>query len=837
MYALRRHAGFIAFMGVALVLILVPSPAHALFNEIGNILTTVIQWLIELLGNLLLFITDVFLLPIAQYNGFLQSDAVNAGWQVVRDLTNMFFVVMMLVIAFGTILSIEEFSFHALLPRLLIMAILINFSKVIAGLFIDFSQVVMLTFVNGFAAAAGANMLNLLQVRNIFNVSPSGFEALSPGDILGSLFLGLAMIGIGLVIVILMTGMLAMRIVMLWALLILSPIAFFLSSFPRGRAKEAYSKWWSMFGNYLTAGPVLAFFLWIAFYTAGSGSLAKSEAFPVSITDQEKATIEGITESKVGQQFFASEAGSEASMVSFIIGIALLMAGMMITQEFSVMGGSALSGAASWMQSRGGAFLKGTAAAPARLAWTSLKYGERKLARATGIGLNPMRYIEGFKASREVQKKEDEAEIRAHSRVAALEGGVFAPIKTFVSNPEEWFRKYFSPKGMKLAFSTMAAPQQTKHYVKKAEAVGSLAEKDEKHAEDLKKGIFSDEEINEKVLALARARGKTESDVAGDQKLHEELWAHAVDELDAEAPETAKRLLENAQVRRAEQKDWMDKARLSRAPSDVLGAAAERALEAEARKSLAESGETAETQIVLVKDALELGKKHQFKVAYKRMIADGNIDDIMLDLGFDVSLEGAKEMAEKILKTKLHMTDEEIMNFMEEVQGLAAGKRPAFAGLIQRDPQSGQIRWSSQAEQYSEWEKQTNNIGAKRVFTQGNRHMLGYDRADDKKFHPALPGANFILQNLDEFESRVKTGKEVRGKMMIEILSAQKEWNDLLDEAEQGGFYGAEKVKRARDAIAAGVKRLEEATREGRTQRAERWIVYQEEQAKKKKAA
>ena len=120
---------------------------------IGAVIGTVINWLGKLLVGIFQVTTWIF-----QYNEFIKSPAVKQGWAVVRDLCNMFFVVVLLIIAFATILRVEAYHYKKLLPRLVIMAVLINFSKTICGLFIDFRQVVMLTFVNGFANALGGEL-------------------------------------------------------------------------------------------------------------------------------------------------------------------------------------------------------------------------------------------------------------------------------------------------------------------------------------------------------------------------------------------------------------------------------------------------------------------------------------------------------------------------------------------------------------------------------------------------------------------------------------------------------------------------------------------------------
>ena len=49
--------------------------------------------------NLILFLFHFFL-KLAQYNDYTDTSIVNVGWILVRDVANMFFVVILLVIAF-----------------------------------------------------------------------------------------------------------------------------------------------------------------------------------------------------------------------------------------------------------------------------------------------------------------------------------------------------------------------------------------------------------------------------------------------------------------------------------------------------------------------------------------------------------------------------------------------------------------------------------------------------------------------------------------------------------------------------------------------------------------
>ncbi|OGF20824.1 hypothetical protein A2316_01820 [Candidatus Falkowbacteria bacterium RIFOXYB2_FULL_38_15] len=274
-------------------------------------------------GNLLLFMTKA-LIAFCSYNDFANSTAVISGWVIVRDLVNMFFVVVLLVIAIATILKIESYSYKKMLGRLVLMAVLVNFSKTISLLFIDFAQVVMMTFVNGFQAAGGGNFVTALGLTEILAVRNTATAAeLSSFTTAGAYLLGLIMIIISTVVVGMMLVILVMRMIVLWILIVLSPLAFFLSIIPQ--AKKYADQWWSMFTEYVLVGPILAFFLWLSLVSVTSLSETDKPRF-------EEDTPE--TQQDVG----ISAIGSQDNLISFAIAIGMLVGGLTMTGKMGVIG-------------------------------------------------------------------------------------------------------------------------------------------------------------------------------------------------------------------------------------------------------------------------------------------------------------------------------------------------------------------------------------------------------------------------------------------------------------------------------------------------------------------
>lgn len=338
--------GAFALLFVAIVVSAVaftPFPAQAGVKEaIAEFISWVLSAIVSVLGKLLL--VAVYLLTlIAQYNDFVNAAAVVNGWVIVRDVGNMFFIIVLLIIAFATILNIPNYQWKALLPKLVIAAILINFSKTIAGLLIDFSQVITLTFVNGFAAAAGGNFAQMYKIRELVTLNPAGGGGVDLLAILGGYFLAFIMLAIALTTTLIMAVIFAFRIVMLWALVVLSPLPWLLNVLPQG--KKYADQWWKMFGEYLTVGPVLAFFLWLALVSVGSGEVSGFTG-----TGGAGASTAELAEYESSTSAVATEAGKPSSLISFVISISMLIAGLKITGEMGVIGAGAAKGAIGKME-------------------------------------------------------------------------------------------------------------------------------------------------------------------------------------------------------------------------------------------------------------------------------------------------------------------------------------------------------------------------------------------------------------------------------------------------------------------------------------------------------
>ena len=78
-----------------------------------------------------------------------ENQFVTIGWTLVRDLTNMFFILIVVAIGLATALRIKDYEAKKTIPILIAIALLINFTPVICGVIIDGSNIVMNFFLGG----------------------------------------------------------------------------------------------------------------------------------------------------------------------------------------------------------------------------------------------------------------------------------------------------------------------------------------------------------------------------------------------------------------------------------------------------------------------------------------------------------------------------------------------------------------------------------------------------------------------------------------------------------------------------------------------------------------
>ncbi|HEY4496677.1 MAG TPA: hypothetical protein VI432_00825, partial [Candidatus Paceibacterota bacterium] len=115
-----------------------------LINLLVIILQTIISLLITFMiwigASLIQFAINTNFQLVNHINDIPPTEAAKIGFDITLSLTNIGFVIAIIFIAFATILKMQNFAIRQALPRLIIIAILINFSMFFATAIINISN-------------------------------------------------------------------------------------------------------------------------------------------------------------------------------------------------------------------------------------------------------------------------------------------------------------------------------------------------------------------------------------------------------------------------------------------------------------------------------------------------------------------------------------------------------------------------------------------------------------------------------------------------------------------------------------------------------------------------
>lgn len=428
------------------------------YDGVATMVVWLTSWLVHILvyvfGQLLLIAISI-LIKVCSFNEFVEADIVTTGWVIIRDLANLGIVIMMLVIAFGTTLNKNAYKYQTMLPKLLVSAILINFSKEITGLLISLSQYLMMYFVHAFENIAAGNITYGLGIDDMLSVrkavrSAGGGAEINDWNVLGALIMGMVMLAVALGVVLTMALMLLRRIVAFWMLLIMSPIYFVADLIPP--AKEYASQWKKELTDNLVKGPTLAFMFWLSMTVL---SKITDQNRIINLQMQSERAASGGALSTTDYAFFASKMSSPQRVFDYLITIILFLFTMSLAKKAGGMAGKfagAYSGrlekVGKWFSSRpgkiGGAALRGVKkSAPSqylvgmaggikgRALDTKLakglglnkEYSEQRGAMKKAQGLERFGGVAGAGAVREAEYRQAKKKQKEMEEKGQLEGG------------------------------------------------------------------------------------------------------------------------------------------------------------------------------------------------------------------------------------------------------------------------------------------------------------------------------------------------------------------------------------------------------------------------------
>lgn len=291
-----------------------------------------------------------------------RSGFVVQGWGIVRDFCNMFFIFVLLYVAFATILDIHGFSTKQTIINVIIIGVLINFSLFAAQVIIDTSNILARVFYNSNTikiTQAGANgvtnntpdltvgtsgvlplsaaLVNKVNPQNLIinsqavnDIPDKGGVANNQDSISASTFILITLLAsainiVGFIVFLSVGLMFVARVIGLWIAMIVVPLTFFTYMVPsmQGFSIVGWKKWWYETLSLAFLAPVFIFFLYLILKFLEAG---------LSIID---------ANGKTGLEFVV------AIVIPFAFIMVLLMKAKDIAKKMSGEMGSAITGAAT----------------------------------------------------------------------------------------------------------------------------------------------------------------------------------------------------------------------------------------------------------------------------------------------------------------------------------------------------------------------------------------------------------------------------------------------------------------------------------------------------------
>jgi hypothetical protein len=216
------------------------------------------NWLLHTFAGLITFLFSV--------QKFVTHPFVQTGWPFIQGISNIGFIIALLYIALGNTLEptgiMSGVNVRRALPRLLIAAILINFSLIIGGILIDFSRIAMAVLSN----TMGAFQLEDLPAKIVAPVNQSigtiffnyKFNGITFSNTFKMILSAIEIWGVLAALIVLIVGLFT-RYIMLLLLLTFSPIAYLAFVLPN--TEKWARKWWELFIKYVMYAPAALFVL------------------------------------------------------------------------------------------------------------------------------------------------------------------------------------------------------------------------------------------------------------------------------------------------------------------------------------------------------------------------------------------------------------------------------------------------------------------------------------------------------------------------------------------------------------------------------------------------
>ncbi len=392
------------------------SPLLGFINELIAILTAFVQELIYLLFTALVVPLIEAMLSIRTYTDQFAA-VIYPGWIVVRNVCNILFIIAIMAIAMGTLLRLDGYQFRSMLINLIVAALLVNFSLFVGQAVLGVADTVQSQFLPNNKA-----VIRSLGADLVLN-NREAFSRFARGDFASQGYFSQTVVPLFMLVVsagtfmvfLAIAAFLAIRVVMLWILLMVSPVAYAAGALPS--TAHYREEWWETFLKYAFFTPVMAFCL--------------NMAAVIVNAQKTNPVLRQISSAEFSDNNLSSFVFNVASNILLLI---FLLVALQAAEKFSIIGAGKITDFA-----KGGMFaLPKIAAGYGARKWNeftanTVRGHGRKVSFGRAVAsaaLNPVAFAKAWAKERE--KKDHRAQEKAELAALEVVQQRFASPKTFL---------------------------------------------------------------------------------------------------------------------------------------------------------------------------------------------------------------------------------------------------------------------------------------------------------------------------------------------------------------------------------------------------------------------
>lgn len=258
---------------------------YPLASTIGSLLMGLGITVVTLAGVLFEKTITILIVQFGHYLAFIKP-GIDAGWTALRDIANIIIIGLFVFIAINMILGVKEFGEKKAVAKILIVAVLINFSLLFTKVIVDASNFTAYQFYNSMIKGVEAQSISiggaeLTSTKNAISGSFMRFMGVkgiadardklqkvaesSESGFLAILYGLLSLILLLAVAIVFAYGsfLILSRAVLIIFLMLTSALAFASWLIPNQFISEGFQKWWKSLLKSAFFAPILVAFLWM----------------------------------------------------------------------------------------------------------------------------------------------------------------------------------------------------------------------------------------------------------------------------------------------------------------------------------------------------------------------------------------------------------------------------------------------------------------------------------------------------------------------------------------------------------------------------------------------